>query len=527
MLELLVVGAGFAGLGMLQRSRALGLTALVLEAGGDVGGTWYWNRYPGARCDVESLEYSYGFDEELQQQWQWSERYAAQPEILRYARHVAERFDLRRDIRFQTRVVAASFDETSSNWEVRCDDGTRWRARHLVMATGPLSSANLPDIPGRDRFAGRTYHTGHWPHEPVDFKGLRVAVIGTGSSAVQAVPVIAQQASALLVFQRTATYSVPARNQPLDAAEESEAKSDYAGFRARNAQTMGAFGARYPRNAQSALQATAQEREAMFEHRWQIGGSNFMGAFGDLITDAQANKFAADFVRSKIRAVVRDPATAERLLPAQPIGCKRLCLDTGYFETFNLPHVHLVDIAGTGIEAIEPQGVRVAGQLHEVDAIVFATGFDAITGSLLKPDIRGLGGLSLRDKWHAGPLNYLGLGVHGFPNLFMVCGPGSPSVLTNMLVSIEQHVRWITDCMVWMRDHCKSRIEADVDAEAQWVGHVNAVAAATLYPSCNSWYLGANVPGKVRVFMPLLGFPAYAQKCEAVAAQAYSGFHLA
>ena len=527
MLDLLVVGAGFAGIYMLQRARALGLRALALEAGGDVGGTWYWNRYPGARCDIESLEYSYGFDDALQQEWHWSERFAAQPEILRYAQHVAERFDLRRDILFHTRMAGADFDETSSSWQVRAEDGRSWQARHLVMATGPLSSANLPDIPGRDSFAGPVYHTGQWPHAPVDFTGLRVAVVGTGSSAVQSIPVIARQARQLTVFQRTATYSVPAYNQPLDAAQEAEVKADYAGFRARNAQTLAAFGARYPRSDRPALRASPQEREAGFAGRWQIGGLNFLGAFGDLLTDAGANQFAADFVRHKIRAVVRDPATAERLAPTQPIGCKRVCVDTGYYETFNLPHVHLVDIAATGIEAIESAGVRAGGRLYVVDAIVFATGFDAMTGSLLKPDICGRGGLQLRDKWHAGPLNYLGVGVHGFPNLFMVCGPGSPSVLTNMLVSIEQHVRWITDCMVWMRDHGKQTIEAGPDAETQWVGHVNAVAGATLFPSCNSWYLGANVPGKVRVFMPLLGFPAYVHKCDAVAAQGYEGFLLA
>lgn len=527
MLDLLVVGAGFAGMYMLQRARAMGLSARVLEAGDDVGGTWYWNRYPGARCDIESLEYSYGFDEDLQQEWHWSERFAAQPEILRYARHVADRFDLRRDILFNTRMVGADFDEAASLWNVRADGGRSWQARFLVMATGALSSANLPDIPGRDSFAGRSFHTGQWPHEPVDFHGQRVAVIGTGSSAVQSIPVIAGQASQLFVFQRTATYSVPARNTALDEGLEREVKADYAGFRRRNAATLAAFGSRHPRSEQPALQATPEQREAAFERRWQMGGLNFLGAFGDLMVDARANDFAADFVRRKIAQVVRDPEVARRLMPAQTIGCKRICVDSGYYEAFNLPHVHLVDIAATGIEAITPTGVRAAGRDHEVDAIVFATGFDAMTGSLLKPEIRGRAGLSLRDKWRAGPLNYLGLGVHGFPNLFMVCGPGSPSVLTNMLVSIEQHVRWITDCLAWMRQQGHTRIEAGQDAEGQWVGHVNAVADSTLFPSCNSWYLGANVPGKVRVFMPLLGFPAYADHCERVASLGYEGFGFA
>ena len=525
--DLLIVGAGFAGLYMLHRARQLGFTARVVEMGGDVGGTWHWNRYPGARCDIESLEYSYQFDEALQQQWQWSERFATQPEILRYLQHVAERFDLRRDIDFGQRVVAASFDGITGRWSVTTDALAEYSAQFLVMATGCLSSANLPEVKGRDTFRGPVYHTGQWPHDPVDFSGQRVAVIGTGSSAIQSIPQIARQARELRVFQRTASYSVPAHNAPLDAAYESAVKADYAGFRSRNSTMVAAFGSRYPRNETSALAVGAAAARAEFERRWAIGGLNFMGSFADLMFDQAANALAAEFVRDKIRGIVRDPALADLLSPRQIIGCKRLCVDTGYYETFNLPHVHLVDVAKGGVEQISPTGLQAAGQFYEADVIVFATGFDAMTGSLLKMDIRGSGGLALRDKWHAGPLTYLGLGVHGFPNLFTVSGPGSPSVLTNMVVSIEQHVRFIGDCLLWMRERGLRRVEAQQPAETDWVAYVNAVANMTLYPGCNSWYLGANVAGKTRVFMPLLGYPAYVDKCNAVQAAGYEGFAFA
>ncbi len=526
-LDLLIVGAGFAGMYMLVKARELGFTACVLEAGGDVGGTWYWNRYPGARCDIESLEYSYGFDEALQQEWKWSERFAPQPEILDYARHVAERFDLRPDIRFGTRVVSARFDEAANLWHIGSEGGEVFRARFLIMATGCLSSANLPAIAGMESFAGPKYHTGQWPHEPVDFTGQRVAVIGTGSSAVQSIPVIARQARELTVFQRTATYSVPAHNAPLDAAYEARVKSDYRGFRTRNELMPAGFGSNLDANPASALTASEAERERAFEERWHQGGLGFTRAFGDIVLNAEANAYAAEFVRKKISALVRDPATAALLSPSQPVACKRLCVDTGYYETFNQPHVHLVDISNSGIERITPQGLSAGGREYEFDALVFATGFDAMTGTLLRMDIRGRGGVSLGEKWQAGPLNYLGLMVAGFPNLFAITGPGSPSVLTNMIVSIEQHVRWIGDCLAWMRAHGHARIEAGEAAEHAWVGHVNGVASQTIFPGCNSWYLGANVPGKVRVFMPLLGFPAYNEKCRAVAAAGYEGFTFA
>ena len=525
--DVLIVGAGFAGMYMLIRARELGFTALVVEAGDDVGGTWYWNRYPGARCDIESLEYSYGFDDALQQEWHWSERFAAQPEILAYARHVADRHDLRRDIVFSTRVERAHFGEADGMWEVGTTDGGVWRSRFVVMATGCLSSANLPAIPGLADFRGPHYHTGQWPHEGVDFSGLRVGVIGTGSSAVQSIPVIAGQARELTVFQRTATYSVPAHNGPLDAGYEARVKADYRGFRQRNARMLAAFGSNLNINEASALDATPEERERAFEERWRIGGLGFTRAFGDTLLSHEANAHAAEFVRTRIRGIVKDARTARLLAPVQPIACKRLCIDSGYYETFNLPHVHLVDISEGGIERILPGGVRAAGRDHELDALVFATGFDAMTGTLLRMDIRGRGGMTLREKWHAGPLTYLGLGVAGFPNLFTVSGPGSPSVLTNMIVSIEQHVRFIADCLAWMRGRGHVRIEATGAAEDAWVKHVNDVAGRTIFPSCNSWYLGANVPGKTRVFMPLPGFPQYADKCDAVAAAGYEGFAFA
>ena len=525
--DIVIVGAGFAGLYMLHRTRGLGLAARVLEAGSGVGGTWYWNRYPGARCDIESLEYSYQFDEALQQEWRWSERFASQPEILRYANHVADRFGLRADIRFDARVVAASFDEAASRWTVRTEDGAETSAQYLVMATGCLSSPNKPQLPGLERYAGEVYHTGEWPHEKVDFGGQRVGVIGTGSSAVQSIPLIAEEARELYVFQRTATYSVPARNAPLDAAYEARVKADYAGFRARNSLMPNAFGSNLPRNEASALEATHEERRRAFEERWRHGGLFLLGAFGDLILDAQANETAAEFVREKIGAIVRDAALAERLLPRQRIGCKRLCLDTGYYETFNRENVHLVDIGATPIEALTPRGLRAGAREYALDAIVFATGFDAMTGTLARIDIRGRGRRALREAWEAGPRNYLGLAVAGFPNLFTITGPGSPSVLTNMLVSIEQHVDWIADCIAHLRAHGHGTIEARAEAEDAWVAHVNAVADRTVYPLCNSWYIGANVPGKPRVFMPLLGFPSYVKKCEEVAARGYEGFVLA
>jgi len=524
--DAVVVGAGFAGMYMLHRLRDLGLSVRVFEAGGDVGGTWYWNRYPGARCDVESMEYSYGFSEDLQQEWEWSERYAPQPEILRYANHVADRFDLRRDMQFDTRVVSAAFDDGSGYWTVRTSDGGDCTAQFVIMATGCLSSTNVPDFDGVDSFEGETYHTGQWPQEGVDFTGKRVGVIGTGSSAVQAVPIIAEQARELTVFQRTATYAVPAHNRPLDPEEQRAIKADYRGLRERNRQSMVAFGSRTPGNEAFATVTDEDERARIFEERWNQGGLPFLGAFGDLLFDPAANELVAEFVRNKIREIVSDPAVAELLCPRTVIGCKRLCVDSGYYETFNRPNVRLVDVSERPIDQLTAHGLVTGGTEHQLDCIVFATGFDAMTGALMAIDIKGKDGATLRDRWSAGPRTYLGLNVAGFPNLFTITGPGSPSVLTNMVASIEHHVEFIADAIAYMKAQGFNRIEAQPDAQEAWVDHVNMIANLTLYPTCNSWYLGANVPGKPRVFMPLLGFPPYVEKCRDVVAKGYEGFAL-
>jgi cyclohexanone monooxygenase len=520
--DAVVVGAGFAGLCMLHRLRGLGLSARVFEAGSGVGGTWFWNRYPGARCDVESMEYSYQFSDELQQEWEWTERYASQPEILRYLNHVADRFDLRRDIQLETRVVSAVYDEAAGRWRVRTGDGEEVTARFCIFATGCLSSANTPAFPGLGEFAGPTFHTGHWPHTPVDFTGKRVGIIGTGSSAIQAIPLIAAQAAHLFVFQRTPNYSVPAQNHPLDPEVQRAVKRDYRDLRQRGGQMPFGFDTRS--TERSALEASPEERLAEYEDRWRQGGLPFLGAFADMIFNQDANETAAEFIRGKIRAIVRDPAVAAKLMPRGVVGCKRLCSDTEYFETFNRPNVTLVDVAAEPIQAVTAHGLRTTAASYAFDCLVFATGFDAMTGALSRIDIRGKGGITLREKWAEGPRTYLGLSVACFPNLFVITGPGSPSVLSNMVPSIEQHANWIADLIAYLNARGLGRIEATREAEDAWVAHVNEVAGTTLYPSCNSWYLGANIPGKPRVFMPYLGFPAYVQKCDEVAARGYEGF---
>ena len=525
--DLVIVGAGFAGLYMLHRARGLGLSAVVLERASGVGGTWWWNRYPGARCDVESMQYSYAFDEDLQQEWRWSERFASQPEILRYAEHVAERFDLRRDIRFETTVTAAHFDAAAGLWRIATDRGGAVAARFCVMATGCLSASKLPEIPGVAAFRGATYHTGHWPHHPVDFTGKRVAVIGTGSSAIQAIPVIAEQAAQVTVFQRTPNFSIPSRNTAMDAAYETWWKRDYAAHRAV-ARTM-RTGILYPINDKGAMEVPPEARAEIYRDRWRTGGTTFMGAFADLITSQEANDTAADFVRDRIREIVRDPRAAEALAPKDhPIGTKRICVDTNYFATYNRPNVTLVNLRETPLEAITETGVRTAAGETEVDAIVFATGFDAMTGALAAMDIRGRDGLRLSTKWEDGPRTYLGLTIAGFPNLFLITGPGSPSVLSNMIVSIEQHVDWIAECLAFLGARQAGLIEATDAAEEDWVRHGMEVANRTLYPRAASWYMGANVPGKPRVFLPYIGgVGAYRDICDEVAADDFRGFRIA
>ena len=525
--DAVVVGAGFAGLAMLNKLRKQGLSVRVIEAGSGVGGTWYWNRYPGARVDIESIEYSYQFSEELQQEWEWTERYSPQGEVLKYLNHVADRFDLRRDIQFNTRVTSATFDEAAHRWTVTTDKGENISAAWCIMATGCLSQPNMPKFKGADSFKGAIYHTGNWPHEGVDFTGKRVGIIGTGSSAVQSIPEIAKQAKHLTVFQRTATYSVPAVNAPIDPALVRQIKADYAGFRKRNNETMVAAYARFAIGDKSALEVSAEERNRIYEDAWKVGGIMFLYAsFTDVLIDKAANDTASEFIRGKIRSIVKDPETANLLSPNTVAGCKRLCADTGYYETYNRDNVKLVDVKSAPIEVLTPTGLRTANAEFEFDAIVFATGFDAMTGSLNRINIRGKADLPLKEKWEAGPRTYLGLTTVGFPNMFMISGPGSPSVLTNMVPSIEQHVNWIADCIRDLRAHGVASIEAKQQAEDAWVDHVNEVANATLFPSCNSWYLGANIPGKPRVFMPYLGFPAYVEKCNQVMAAGYEGFAL-
>jgi cyclohexanone monooxygenase len=472
------------------------------------------------------MQYSFSFLPELQQEWRWSERFASQPEILRYAGHVADRLDLRQDIRFGTRVTRAAYDEAAGLWAVETDGGDRYLARYCVMATGCLSTARLPEIEGLRSFAGATYHTGHWPHGGVDFSGKRVAVIGTGSSAIQAIPVIARQAAHVTVFQRTSNFSIPSRNAPMDDDYESWWKSDYEAHRAKA--RMMRTGILYGLNDKSALEVTPEEREAEYEARWARGGTAFMGAFSDLITNREANDTASEFVRRKIRGLVKDPKVAELLAPkGYPIGTKRICVDTEYFETFNRPNVTLVDVREAPIEAITPRGVRTASAEYDCDALVFATGFDAMTGALTCIDIRGRGDLGLAEKWAEGPRTYLGLMTAGFPNLFMITGPGSPSVLSNMIVSIEQHVDWLSDCLAHLRTRGLTTIEAVPEAEEAWVAHVNEVADRTLYPQAASWYMGANVPDKPRVFMPYIGgVGVYREKCAEIAAKGYEGFRL-
>jgi cyclohexanone monooxygenase len=510
---------------MLHRLRGLGVSARVYEQGDGVGGTWYWNRYPGARCDVESMQYSYSFSDELQQEWDWSERYAPQPEILKYANHVADRFDLRRDIQFSTRVESSVFDESTNSWSVTTSDGKVVTAQFVVLATGCLSNARMPEIKGLADFKGRVYHTGHWPHEPVDFTGLRVAVVGTGSSGIQSVPVVAEQASHLTVFQRTANFSIPARNAALTAEERKEFRSNYPEIR-RFAREEARNGIYTDMPDRGALDDGDNERRARYESRWSRGGLTFMSVYNNLALDKAANDTAADFVRDKIAEIVEDPETAKLLQPnSHPIGTKRICIDSDYFAAFNRPNVTLVDIKSNPIEEILPHGVRTRTKDYEVDTLVLATGFDAMTGSVAKIDIRGRDGRTLNQKWAEGPRTYLGLMSAGFPNLFIITGPGSPSVLSNMIVSIEQHVDWIADCIGYMRERDLDAMEASKDAEDGWVAHVNEVAHGTLYPQANSWYMGANIPGKPQIFMPYIGgVGVYRQICNDVAAKGYEGF---
>lgn len=524
--DAIIVGAGFSGLYALYRLRALGFSARVLERGSGVGGTWFWNRYPGARCDVESVDYCYSFSDDLLDDWTWSERYAAQPEILRYLDHVADRFGLRPDIQLQTDVEVVRFDEQSNRWLIETRQGERFACRWCVMAVGNLSSIKRPEFAGLDEFEGEWFHTASWPEGGVDFTGRRVAVIGTGSTGIQAIPQIASQASQLYVFQRTPNYSMPAQNRPLSLQEQREIRRTYS-ERRRFAENSDA-GVPFPAPTKGAFEVTPSERRRLYEQGWRRGGINSLsGAFTDFFTNHAANSTAAEFTREKIREIVHDPDVAEALCPYQHIGTKRTCVDIGYFQTYNRDNVALIDLRREPLERITPSGVRTEDGEYQADCIVFAIGFDAMTGALLDIDIRGTGGTTLREHWAAGPRTYLGLAVAGFPNLFIVTGPGSPSVLSNMVVSIEQHVDWISDCIETMRARGVDRIDATPQAEADWVRHVNELADATLYPLANSWYVGANIAGKPRVFMPYVaGCGTYRAECDEVARRGYRGFRL-
>jgi cation diffusion facilitator CzcD-associated flavoprotein CzcO/acetyl esterase/lipase len=531
--DVIVVGAGMAGLYLLHRLRGLGMSAVALEAADGVGGTWYWNRYPGARCDIQSLDYQFTFDPELEREWQWSEKYATQPEILRYLDHVADRYDLRRDIRFETPVDRAVWDDDRSWWRIHTAAGDELTARHYIMATGTLSVPKDPDIAGADRYTGEAYLTGRWPHEGVDFTGKRVAVIGTGSSAIQSIPLIAEQATQLTVFQRTPNFSMPAGNGPIPESKRAAIEADRDTY--RDAARFSRAGVPMPQPTESVFAVSEEERLRRFEAAWQAGELLAPGTtFTDLGANEAANELWCEFVRDKIRAIVDDPDVADTLCPrSYPFGTKRPCLDTGYYATFNLPHVRLVDLHDQPIVSITETGIDVGAaggaqgdtESLEFDAIVYATGFDAMTGALVGVDIRGRDGLTLKEKWENGPRTYLGLTAVGFPNLFMITGPGSPSVLSNMVVSIEQHVDWVIDALASMRSNGFTTIEPTPTAEAGWVQHVNDCASITLFPKADSWYMGANVPGKPRVFLPYVGgVDTYRRTCDQVVEQDYLGF---
>ena len=526
--DAVVVGAGFSGMYQLHRLREMGLSVQVFEVGEDVGGTWYWNRYPGARVDIESMAYSFSFSKELEQDWVWSEKYSPQPELLNYAQHVADRFDLKRNISFNTRVESAHFDDDNDQWLVTTQCGRRVRARYLVMATGVLSAAKTPDIAGRDSYKGETYQTGLWPKEGVDFTGKRVAVIGTGSSALQSIPLIAEEAGELVVYQRTAAYSTPALNRPLTNSEIDTMKGNYDDYRDR--QRKSPLGIINPdRATERAEDVPPEERRRRYEEAWDGGLLlGFMGAFTDLLVNEDANNEVGDFIRERIQTTVKDKQTADDLTPkAYPYGTKRPCIDTNYYETYNRDNVSLVNLRRTPIETITEKGITTSEGEREFDAIVYATGFDAMTGPLLRVDIRGRGGKRLVDAWIDGPRSYLGLAIHGFPNLFTITGPSSPSVLSNMLVSIEQHVDWVADCIGWMRDNDKTCIEPTDEAEHDWAEHTAHLASNTLYPKADSWYMGANVPGKPRMFLAYVGgVGAYRMICDQIAATGYHGFDI-
>lgn len=526
--DAVIVGAGFSGMYMLYRLREAGFTTRVFEGGDNVGGTWYWNRYPGARCDVESIYYNYTFSEEILNEWKWSAKYAEQPEILSYINFVADKLDLRKDIQFNTRVISAEFDEAENKWEVQLNNGETVSAKYFITAVGCLSASNVPKFKGLDSFQGDWYHTGHWPHEKVDFSSKRVGVIGTGSSGIQSIPVIAREAKHLTVFQRTPQYSTPARNELNDPEYLKEVRKNYREIRTNMQQSLSGIPVA-PRN-RSVFEDSPEERQQAFEEAWEKGGLLALSyTYNDLSIKPEANEIVAEFIRSKIREVVKNPDVAEQLMPEFYYGTKRTIIDTDYFETYNRDNVSLVNVKKAPITEITPTGLLTTEGEYELDMIVFATGFDAMTGPLFKMDIRGRDGISLREKWAGGEQTrtYLGLSTAGFPNMFMLTGPESPSVLSNMMVSIEQHVEWVSDCINYLRENGTGIIEANVDAENNWSKNCREIAEPTLFTKTDSWYMGANIEGKARGFQIFLGgVGPYRQICDEVATKGYEGFTL-
>jgi len=523
--DAIIVGAGFTGLYMLHVLRLKGFTARLIDAASDVGGTWYWNRYPGARCDIESMQYSYQFDEELQQEWVWKERYASQPEILSYIQHVADRYDLRRDIQFDTRVEAATFDKDAAEWEVETDRGVTLRAQYFIMGVGCLSAPVRPTFEAEDDFTGETYQTSLWPKEEPDFTGKRVGIIGVGSSAIQAGPLIAEKAEHVYVYQRTPNFIVPAQNRPLSAEEVAAIKSDYKGFRAKAYAGLTAF--LFKRHDRSVFDLTPEERRAKFDEYWEIGGLPFLGAFNDILFDDDANRETIAYWRSRIDEIIDDPEIAELLTPDEEFGCKRLCSGTGFYEMFNRDNVSLVDVKKNGIEHFTPKGLRAEGTDYDLDVIIYATGFDAMTGSVTRIKITGKDGQTIQEKWADGPKTFIGLSIAGFPNMFNMVSAGSPSVLATMVTGAEQHGDWIGECLDYMRANGKTVIDAMPDAEAKWSAEVKRAGDISLRTNCNSWYVGSNVEGKARVFAPYIGgWPPYVAKCDEVAAKGYDGYTL-
>ena len=525
--DAIIIGAGICGLYQLYRLRELGLSVRVFEAGSGVGGTWYWNRYPGARFDSESYTYGYSFSELLAQQWDWSEHFSAQPETLRYLEFAADQFDLRKDIQFNARVAQARYDEKANHWTVTTHSGTQARAQYLITAVGVLSAPYTPAIAGRDDFQGESWHTAHWPHRPVDLSNKRVGVIGAGATAVQLITEVAKNVGQLTVFQRTANYCIPLNNRPIAATEQAALKAGYGVMFERCRATFGAF--LHDFDPRSAFDVSDQEREAIYERLWNEPGFGFwLGNFHDIMSDERANETIAEFVRKKIRQRVNSPLVAERLTPRDHcFGTKRVPLESGYYEAYNRPNVELVDLKATPIARITAVGIETSAQEYPCDVIIFATGFDAVTGALTRMDIRGQGGIALKDKWQEGPRTYLGLQIAGFPNLFTVVGAHNAANFCNVPRCGEQNVEWVSDCLRYMRDHKLARICATLEAEDAWRAHCEQVVSHTLFSRTDSWFMGANIPGKKRTFLGYGGgLPRYREKCDEVAAAGYQGFIL-